>query len=66
MSTNATKTYTEVLQGLKNEISETLLWFAEMDLKAHGRLTETTKQCFYKQGVKIPHELATFNANASC
>lgn len=42
--------------GLKTEISETLCWFADMDIKDHGKLTESTKEMFSVQGVDIPEK----------
>lgn len=41
---------------LKDEVLETLRFFAQSDMNAYGKLTESTKEAFRVQGVKIPKE----------
>lgn len=39
---------------LKKEIIQTLYWFAEMDIKMCGYISESTKQAFEMQGIEVP------------
>lgn len=48
-----------LIQGLKNEINETLLFFVESDIKIYGFITKGTEEAFKTQGVKIPESLNT-------
>lgn len=41
-------------QGLKNEVLETLNWFADMDVASYGKIQEGTKEMYAKQGCEIP------------
>jgi len=42
---------------LRKEINNTLMFLVTMDLKLYGKVTEETKRCFAKQGVKFPEIL---------
>lgn len=39
---------------LKREIKKTLNWFAEIDIKRDGKISDSTKQAFRKQKISIP------------
>lgn len=42
--------------GLKKEIDATLMFFIKTDINIYGKITESTKEAFKKQGVKIPEQ----------
>tara|TARA_B100002049_G_C15992556_1_gene337944 strand:+ start:167 stop:352 length:186 start_codon:yes stop_codon:yes gene_type:complete len=50
-----------VLQELKQEINETLLFFVKTDLEIYGKITADTRAAFDTQGVKFPEQLKEFN-----
>jgi len=51
----------KILQELKQEINETLLFFVETDLKIYGKVTADTREAFNTQGVEFPEQLKELN-----
>jgi hypothetical protein len=50
----------EILEGLKNEIDQTLMFFVKTDLQIYGHITADTLECFEVQKRKFPEVLKEF------
>lgn len=49
-----------ILEGLKKEIDQTLMFFVSSDLKIYGYITTNTVECFAVQNRKFPEALKGF------
>ena len=47
----------QILEGLKGQINETLLWFCQMDMGGLGYIKKETVEMFAVQNVKFPETL---------
>jgi len=51
---------TAILNDLKNEVDQTLLFFCKTDILIYGRITGNTVNAFNTQGRKFPEVLKQF------
>jgi len=54
------KNLNAILEGLKKEIDQTLMFFVSSDLQIYGHITVSTVECFEMQNRQFPEALKEF------